>query len=461
MIVEELKKSFLQQAFEGKLSVTSVKDTATSDSLKKILKQKEELINNNKIKKESIYLDVSDEEKLFKIPNTWKWLRIGQLGVFKKGPFGSALTKGIFVKESDDAVKVYEQKNAIQKDIELGDYYITKEYFEEKMKSFEVHTGDIIVSCAGTIGETYIIPKNHKQGIINQALMKMTMVNELNIDYFLLYFDFILKRISNKLSSGSAIKNIPPFEVFKQLVIPIPPIEEQGRIVKVLQDIFYKLDSITPIEEELFFLKTNFSNNMVKSILEYAYSGNLTNNIIPFDKWNDKELIKIADIYTGNSISESIKKKKYINLSEGYNYIATKDLNFDHSFNYENGVKIPFEEKGFKYAEPNDILMCIEGGSAGKKIGILSEKVCFGNKLCKFSLISEDVLPKYLYYYLQSPVFLRNFYDNLSGIIGGVSINKIKKIHMKYPSIKEQIIIVDLIEKLLPLCSDINDIVNN
>lgn len=94
-----------------------------------------------------------------------------------------------------------------------------------------------------------------------------------------------------------------------------------------------------------------------------------------------------------------------MNLNSGYNYIATKDLEFSHSFVYENGVKIPYDEKGFKYAEPSDILMCIEGGSAGKKIGILSEKVCFGNKLCRFGLISDRILPKYLYYYLQSPVF--------------------------------------------------------
>ena len=148
-----------------------------------------------------------------------------------------------------------------------------------------------------------------------------------------------------------------------------------------------------------------------------------------------------------------------MNLNEGYNYIGTKDLNFDHTFIYDNGVKIPFEEQGFKYAKADDILMCIEGGSAGKKIGILSEKVCFGNKLCKFSILTDDLLPKFLYYYLQSPVFLRNFYENLSGIIGGVSINKIKKIHIKYPPVPEQQAIIDRIDSLLLLCSDIEKLV--
>lgn len=168
----------------------------------------------------------------------------------------------------------------------------------------------------------------------------------------------------------------------------------------------------------------------------------------------------MADICTGNSISESVKKSKYSNLSDGYNYIATKDLDINHIFNYNNGIKIPYSENGFKYAGSNDILMCIEGGSAGKKIGILSEKVCYGNKLCKFSLLSNELIPKYLYYYLQSPVFLKNFYENMSGIIGGVSINKIKELVIYYPSVEEQQKIVDIIERILPLCDEIDSLVN-
>ena len=104
-------------------------------------------------------------------------------------------------------------------------------------------------------------------------------------------------------------------------------------------------------------------------------------------------------------------------------------------------------------------MICIEGGSAGKKIGILNETVCYGNKLCRFST-NPNILPKFLYYYLQSPIFLKNFNSNLSGIIGGVSINKIKNIELKYPSIEDQQIIVNKIEQLLPLCNDIGKLIS-
>ena len=85
------------------------------------------------------------------------------------------------------------------------------------------------------------------------------------------------------------------------------------------------------------------------------------------DSWEWVRLGEIANLYTGNSISENIKKSKYLNLNNGLNYIGTKDVNFDQTINYNNGVKIPFEEKNFKYATNGDILLCIEGGSAGKK----------------------------------------------------------------------------------------------
>ena len=91
----------------------------------------------------------------------------------------------MFVPKSDKSVKVYEQKNAIQKNWKLGDYYITDDYYNNKMSGFTVEPGDIIVSCAGTIGETYILPKEIEVGIINQALMRMRIFSPMFIPYFL------------------------------------------------------------------------------------------------------------------------------------------------------------------------------------------------------------------------------------------------------------------------------------
>lgn len=158
------------------------------------------------------------------------WCKLDDLAFYKKGPFGSSLTKAMFVPKGKDTYKVYEQKNAIQKDHKLGSYYISTEKYCS-LSGFAVHPYDIIVSCAGTIGETYVLPQNIQEGIINQALMLIRLYNREIERFYLLYFDFILKQEAYKESKGTAIKNIPPFDVLKNFFIPIPPKEEQKRIL--------------------------------------------------------------------------------------------------------------------------------------------------------------------------------------------------------------------------------------
>ena len=251
---EALKKSILQEAVQGKLVPQDPADAPAEALLERIRAEKQRLIKEGKIKKdkhESIIFrrDNShyekrgseevciDEEIPFEVPSSWALIRLGDIGIYRKGPFGSSLTKSMFVPKGADTVKVYEQKNAIQKDHTLGTYYITRQYYESKMRSFTVEPGDIIVSCAGTIGETYVLPEQIELGIINQALMRMTIFAPIDLDYFLLYFDYVLKQTAKESSKGSAIKNIPPFEIFKKLILPLPPIEEQKRIVAKVREL--------------------------------------------------------------------------------------------------------------------------------------------------------------------------------------------------------------------------------
>lgn len=166
---------------------------------------------------------------------------LGNLATYKKGPFGSSLTKGMFVPDTyPNRIKVYEQKNAIQHDSNLGNYYISYKKYQE-MQSFEVNPLDFIVSCAGTIGEIYKLPPNSPKGIINQALMKVTLINEEISNYFELIFYDALHKLSEK-SKGTAIKNIAPFEILKPALIQLPPLEEQKRILKKLSIISTLID---------------------------------------------------------------------------------------------------------------------------------------------------------------------------------------------------------------------------
>ena len=164
------------------------------------------------------------------LPENWALCTLNDLGYYKKGPFGSSLTKSMFVSpQIPNAVKVYEQKNAIYKDCSLGVYYISYDKYLE-MKSFEVFPNEFIVSCAGTIGEIYQLPENAPRGIINQALMKITLYNNDISEIFKILLDNAL-HILSKESKGTAIKNIPPFDILKKHIIMIPPLKEQSLII--------------------------------------------------------------------------------------------------------------------------------------------------------------------------------------------------------------------------------------
>ena len=177
---------------------------------------------------------------------------------------------------------------------------------------------------------------------------------------------------------------------------------------------------------------------------------------VPFDipdSWEWVRLGNFCDMYTGDSINETEKKLKFTNIPHGRYYIGTKDVGFDHVINYDNGVKIPEEYIKFRVAPAGCVLLCIEGGSAGRKIAITNKTVCFGNKLCCFNSFSNSN-KEFLYFYLQSPAFTSVFKDKITGIIGGVSINNLKELYVPLPPLPEQQRIVDKLKELEPYIND-------
>ena len=165
---------------------------------------------------------------------------------------------------------------------------------------------------------------------------------------------------------------------------------------------------------------------------------------IPED-WEITKIKRKAQIYTGNSIKDS-EKENYLNYENSRPYIPTKAINVnDSTIDYDNGLYIPIDDVNFKIAKKESTLLCIEGGSAGKKIAYLNQDVCFVNKLCCFESINFN--SRYLYYYIKSPAFSNEFYLHISGLIGGVSLGEIKEFSITIPSISEQQKIADFLDE--------------
>lgn len=164
--------------------------------------------------------------------------------------------------------------------------------------------------------------------------------------------------------------------------------------------------------------------------------------MIPMD-WNIVKLKQCADIYTGNSISDN-EKDNYSNVEQGYPYISTKDIDLmSTKANYYNGMTIPLNSN-FKIASKDSTLLCIEGGSAGKKLTYIDRDVAFVNKLC--CIKSSILCNKYLHYYIFSDAFVSVFNLNINGLIGGVSQNLLKQFSITIPSSNEQQAIADFLD---------------
>jgi type I restriction enzyme S subunit len=163
--------------------------------------------------------------------------------------------------------------------------------------------------------------------------------------------------------------------------------------------------------------------------------------------WEVKSLADIGNIFSGNSINAKLKEEKYTNR-EGTPYVATKDISYNSVINYDNGINIPFDDVNkFRLAKSETILICAEGGSAGRKVGILNQDVYFVNKLFALETISE-VNSKFCFYWYLSKEFKSNFKDKLKGLIGGVSKTDFKNLPIPIPPLEEQKRIVDKIDAL-------------
>lgn len=168
--------------------------------------------------------------------------------------------------------------------------------------------------------------------------------------------------------------------------------------------------------------------------------------IIP-EKWDVRRIKYVCDIYNGDSINDTLKSSFESIDEASFPYIATKDINYEFStVEYNNGLRIPHNNKRFKIAPKDSSLICIEGGSAGKKIAHLVQPVCFVNKLACFRSRNASN-SKYIYYFLKSLFFQQQFHLSMTGLIGGVAISQIKQFIMPLPPESEQRRIVNFLDQ--------------
>ncbi|MGV3580883.1 MAG: restriction endonuclease subunit S [Methylophilus sp.] len=370
----------------------------------------------------------------------WEVKSLGDLCKFVRGPFGGSLKKDIFVQEG---YAVYEQQHAIYNQFNQIRYFIDQNKFNE-MSRFTLNSGDLIMSCSGTMGKVAIVPENIKTGIINQALLKLTP-SKLLLPKFLKYWmdSESFQDGLREQSGGAAIQNVASVAILKEIKIAHPVLSEQQRIVAILDQAFEGIAKARANAEQ------NLQN--ARALFESHLQSVFTQRC---EGWDKKKLdlltTKIGSGATPRGGEESYK-------AEGISLVRSMNVH-DFGFKY---AKLAFlddsqaKELSNVELKSNDVLLNITGASVARCC-IVPDNVLPARVNQHVSIIrpvAEKLDSSFLHYLLLS----KPYKDKLlqTGSEGGSTRQAITKAQIQEfviefpPAIEDQKVIVHKLNEIL------------
>jgi|SRR5690554_641417 len=320
----------------------------------------------------------------FENDGDWVNKPLNSLCKFVRGPFGGALKKEIFVKEG---YAVYEQSQAIYSQFEIFRYFITKEKYQE-LKRFAVASDDIIMSCSGTMGKFAIVPENYKKGVINQALLKLTVKENFNVNFIKVSLELPLNQ--NKLlaqSAGGAIKNVVGVSELKKIEISIPTPKEQQKIAACISS----LDEVITAETEKLGLLQDHKKGLLQQLFPAEGETQPKFRFPEFEEdgdWEETTLDEVADYENGKAHEQEISD------TGKYKVVNSKFISTD-------GEVVKFTDSANLMANTGDILMVLSDIPNGKAIAKCfyvdkDDTYTVNQRICKIT--PTDIDNRFLFY---------------------------------------------------------------
>ena len=262
-------------------------------------------------------------------------------------------------------------------------------------------------------------------------VFKITNSNELLPMYLLKLFQVCYRlKIFYGYGQGVSLYGRWRFvdDFFLNFKIPLPNIVEQKKIIQEIENFEKKFEPVYENLKKRTEINKIYLENFISDTFKRFIDNNVTENI---------KLKFLCKVKNGNSLNPKEKEKYSKSVNKSRSYVSTADVDIKNFvIDYHGKFKIPAEEKNFRIAKKNSILFCLEGGSYGKKIGILDRDVFFGNKLINIDS-AYKIENKYLYYYMQSINFKNDFYSRRVGLISGVSQDDL--LDIKIPVMEKKI----------------------
>lgn len=523
--IERLKKTILHLAVSGQLVPQDPSEGTGEELYQQIQVEKAKLIAEGKIKKQKPLPEITEDEIPFKIPKSWKWVKLGNASIYaQRGKSPKYTEKSDFPVISQRCVRTNEIDWGVLK-------FITSESVDKYEDFRFLQEGDLLLNSTGTgtMGRVGIYYKDYYTKVVADSHVTVVRFSkQVSAEFAHICFNapFIQEDVESK-ASGSTNQIEWNLLSIQNESIPLPASTEQKRIVEKVNAIFALINelaekyaaeqaereklvasSLAQLSQgngelalahlaEIIRTKSD-AIKLRQTILHLAVSGQLvpqdpsegvgeelyrqiqaekakliasgklkkqnplpeiTESEIPFEipkSWKWVRLGDVSEIFNGNSINASEKKLKYEKITDGYPYLGTKDVGYGFdSIDYNNGVKIPYEESKFIVIKSGTVLICSEGGSAGKKCGIIDRDVAFGNKMYAFDSYGHLIQPQYVLYNYLTKSFYEQFQSKMTGIIGGISVANFKELVIPLPPFTEQTRIIQNATQLLGLISEL------
>ncbi len=490
MTPEQLKASILQYAIQGKLVEQRPEEGTGEELYQQIQAEKQRLIQEKKIKKEKPLAEISEDEIPFDIPESWKWVRWGNLSFSIQYGYNAPAKKSgrirmVRISDIQDGKVVWDSVPFCDiKEVEIPTYLLS--------------INDILFArTGGTVGKSYIVKEIPEEAIYAGYLIRTRYSDMLCPEY--LYYFMQTHLYWTQLRNGTIATAQPNCngQTLSKMILPLPPLAEQKRIVAKIEELLPLLDRYTASYEKLAQFSAKFPEDMKKSILQYAIQGKLveqrpeegtgeemyqqiqaekqrliqekkikkekplaeiSEDEIPFDipeSWKWVRLSQIAILENGDRSSKYPVESDYVDF--GIPFFGAKDMDGD-VMSFENVRYISetkFSELGNGKLQDKDFI-CLLRGSVGKCAIFLADEQHHTGFICAQMVIIRCVdvaVSDYLKVYLSSPYYLRYIDSKVTGTaVRQLPAKELSNVLIPLPPFAEQKRIVAKIEELLPLC---------
>ena len=481
MTPEQLKASILQYAVEGKLVKQNPSDEPASELIKKIENEKAELVKEGKIKKSKKLPAITDDEKPFDIPDSWEWVRLGNIG-----DWGAGATP------SRQHPEYYGGDVLWLKTGDLNDGVIqdTSEKITEAgvaNSSVKVNQpGNILIAMYGaTIGKLGIVGKTL---VTNQACCGCTPFKGI-YNLYLFYYLLSARNRLIELGSGGAQPNISKTKI-ENFIFPLPPLEEQKRIVAKIKKLMPLVDEYAESYNRLQKIDNEFEDKLKQSVLQYAMEGKLVKQNLSDEPASElvkkienkkAELIKEGKIKKSKKLPTITDDEKPFDIPDSWEWVRLGNI-FDITSS-KRVMKKEWRDSGIPFYRAREIVsinknrplkdpIFIDEDTYLKKIKI-SGKPNEGDILLtgvgtlgipyivpkdkKFYFKDGNIIwlknfgnlnSEYLSWYVQCPYMLKIINDNRGTTVGTLTIVRSKNLVIPIPPLEEQKRIVAKIQKL-------------